>query len=63
MFLIHLKMDNNSSARPYQNIKKAYQKKARERYQYLSEKEKEKKKRQYGCERYINLPEHEKQRL
>ena len=38
--------------------KERLQKKARERYQDLSEKEKNKK-QQYGCKRYKNLPEDE----
>lgn len=43
-------MGNNSSVRHYQKIKKGYKKK-------------KKNKLIYGRERYINLPEHEKQRL
>ena len=52
-------MSNGSLARYYQNNKEVLQKKGRERYQDLSEKEKNKKQK-YGCEQFKNLPQHEK---
>ena len=54
-------MSKNLSAKYYQENKERLQKKARERYENLSNKEKEKK-RQYGQERYKNLSEDEKKK-
>ena len=54
-------MSKDSSAKYYQN-NKDYKRNARKRYLSLSKKEK-RKKRQYGSERYKNLPEDKKQRL
>ena len=57
-------MSKDSSAKFCQCNKERLQKKAHgERYQSLSKEEKEKKKQQYGCVRYKNLPEDEKQKL
>ena len=55
-------MSQSFSSKNYQENKERLQEKARERSQNLSNKEKEKK-RQYGCERYKNLPENEKYNL
>ena len=51
-------MSEDSSAKYYQNIVERLQKEKKtcERCQSLSKEEKEKK-RQYGCERYKNLPD------
>ena len=50
------------SIRQYQKYKKGLKKKARERYQNLSEDEKTKKQK-YSHERYKNFPEDKKQSL
>ena len=52
------KLSEDSSAKYYQNIVERLQKEKKtcERCQSLSKEEKEKK-RQYGCERYKNLPD------
>ena len=52
-------MSKNLSAKHYQENKERLQKKAREKYQNLSEEEKEKK-LQYGRKGYKNLSEYEK---
>ena len=56
LFFIYIKMSKNLSAKYYPENKERLQKKkkARERYQNLSEEEKEKK-WQYGPESYKNL--------
>ena len=55
-------MSKKKSVKYYQNNRERLQKKARERYQDLSEEEKNKT-QQYVHERYKNLSENKKQRL
>ena len=52
-------MSNGSLARYYQKNKEVLQKKVRERYQDLSEKEKNKM-QEHVCEQLKNLSQHEK---
>ena len=62
IFFIYIKMSKDSSARYYPKNKEKIQKRSREKYWSLSEKEKNKK-WQYDGQQYKNLSENEKQRL
>ena len=55
-------MSKDSSAKYYQKNKKFFKKELVKGIKILL-KNKQRKKRQYGCERYKNLPEGEKQEL
>ena len=56
-------MFKSISSKYYQENKERLQKKSLAKYIKVFLKKKKKKKRQYGHERYKNLPENEKQRL
>ena len=62
IFLIYKKCPKTHQLIFIKKTKKRLEKKARERYQDLSEKEKNEK-RQYGCEWYEKPPDDEKQML